>query len=64
MTPELFLVENGADGVKVGIDLVQLYYTYRGGVGFQFSAVLVAAALKGTGVPVIADGGILHRRYS
>jgi IMP dehydrogenase len=35
-----------------------LYYTYRGGVGFpQFSAVLeVAAALKGTGVPVIADG--------
>jgi IMP dehydrogenase len=32
------------------------------GVGFpQFSAVLeVAAALKGTGVPVIADGGIRY----
>jgi IMP dehydrogenase/GMP reductase len=35
-----------------------LYHTYRGGCRFpQFSAVLeVAAALKGTGVPVIADG--------
>jgi IMP dehydrogenase len=39
-----------------------LYHTYRGGCRFpQFSAVLeVAAALKGTGVPVIADGGIRH----
>jgi IMP dehydrogenase len=48
-TPEaaLFLVENGADGVKVGIDL-NLYYTYRGGCRFHSSAVLeVAAALKG-----------------
>ena len=33
------------------------------GVGFpQFSAVLeVAAAIKGSGVPVIADGGIRYR---
>jgi IMP dehydrogenase len=31
------------------------------GVGFpQFSAVLEVAALKGTGVPVIADGGIRY----
>jgi IMP dehydrogenase len=49
-TPEaaLFLVENGADGVKE-LTWFNLYYTYRGGVGFpQFSAVLeAAAALKG-----------------
>jgi isopentenyl diphosphate isomerase/L-lactate dehydrogenase-like FMN-dependent dehydrogenase len=38
-----------------------LYHTYRGGCRFHFSAVLeVAAALKGTGVPVIADGGIRY----
>jgi IMP dehydrogenase len=52
-------VENGADGVKVGIDLVQFVPPYCSRCWFQFSAVPeVAAALKGTGVPVIADGGI------
>ena len=64
-TPEaaLFLVENGADGVKVGIGPGSICTTrIVAGVGFpQFSAVLeVAAALKGTGVPVIADGGIRY----
>ncbi|HWR95008.1 MAG TPA: IMP dehydrogenase [Flavobacterium sp.] len=64
-TPEAakFLVENGADGVKVGIGPGSICTTrVVAGVGFpQFSAVLeVAAALKGTGVPVIADGGIRY----
>ncbi len=64
-TPEAakFLVENGADGVKVGIGPGSICTTrIVAGVGFpQFSAVLeVAAALKGTGVPVIADGGIRY----
>jgi IMP dehydrogenase len=64
-TPEaaLYLVENGADGVKVGIGPGSICTTrVVAGVGFpQFSAVLeVAAALKGTGVPVIADGGIRY----
>ena len=58
-----FLVENGADGVKVGIGPGSICTTrIVAGVGFpQFSAVLeVAAAIKGTGVPVIADGGIRY----
>ncbi len=64
-TPEAakFLVEHGADGVKVGIGPGSICTTrIVAGVGFpQFSAVLeVAAALKGTGVPVIADGGIRY----
>ncbi len=64
-TPEAakFLVENGADGVKVGIGPGSICTTrVVAGVGFpQFSAVLeVAAAIKGTGVPVIADGGIRY----
>ena len=64
-TPEaaIYLVENGADGVKVGIGPGSICTTrVVAGVGFpQFSAVLeVAAALKGTGVPVIADGGIRY----
>ncbi len=64
-TPEaaLYLVENGADGVKVGIGPGSICTTrVVAGVGFpQFSAVLeVAAALKGTGIPVIADGGIRY----
>ena len=64
-TPEaaLFLVENGADGVKVGIGPGSICTTrVVAGVGFpQFSAVLeVAEALKGTGIPVIADGGIRY----
>ncbi|HEX8561370.1 MAG TPA: IMP dehydrogenase [Flavobacterium sp.] len=64
-TPEaaLYLVENGADGVKVGIGPGSICTTrVVAGVGFpQFSAVLeVAAALRGSGVPVIADGGIRY----
>ena len=64
-TPEaaLYLVEAGADAVKVGIGPGSICTTrVVAGVGFpQFSAVLeVAAALKGTGVPVIADGGIRY----
>ena len=64
-TPEAakFLVENGADGVKVGIGPGSICTTrIVAGVGFpQFSAVLeVAAAIKGSGVPVIADGGIRY----
>ena len=59
----LYLVEAGADAVKVGIGPGSICTTrVVAGVGFpQFSAVLeVAAALKGTGVPVIADGGIRY----
>ncbi len=64
-TPEaaLYLVENGADAVKVGIGPGSICTTrVVAGVGFpQFSAVLeVAAAIKGSGVPVIADGGIRY----
>lgn len=64
-TPEaaLYLAENGADAVKVGIGPGSICTTrVVAGVGFpQFSAVLeVAAALKGTGVPVIADGGVRY----
>ncbi len=58
-----FLVSNGADGVKVGIGPGSICTTrVVAGVGFpQFSAVLeVAAAIKGSGVPVIADGGIRY----
>lgn len=59
-----FLVENGADGVKVGIGPGSICTTrIIAGVGVpQLSAVYdVAKALEGTGVPLIADGGI---RYS
>ncbi|TDS66185.1 IMP dehydrogenase [Myroides indicus] len=64
-TPEaaLFLVENGADAVKVGIGPGSICTTrVVAGVGFpQFSAIIeVAAALKGTGVPVIGDGGLRY----
>jgi IMP dehydrogenase len=58
------LVEAGADGVKVGIGPGSICTTrVVAGVGVpQVSAVAnVAAALEGTGVPLIADGGI---RYS
>jgi len=60
----LDLVKAGADAVKVGIGPGSICTTrIVAGVGFpQLSAVMnVAEALKGTGVPVIADGGI---RYS
>ena len=59
----LYLVEAGADAVKVGIGPGSICTTrVVAGVGFpQFSAVMeVAAALKGTGVPVIADGGLRY----
>lgn len=59
----LYLAKNGADAVKVGIGPGSICTTrVVAGVGFpQFSAVLeVAAALKNTGVPVIADGGIRY----
>ncbi|NOX16830.1 MAG: IMP dehydrogenase [Chlorobi bacterium] len=55
------LVEAGVDAVKVGIGAGSICTTrIVAGVGVpQISAVLeVAEALKGTGVPVIADGGI------
>lgn len=58
-----YLVENGADAVKVGIGPGSICTTrVVAGVGFpQFSAVLeVAEALQGTGVPIIADGGIKY----
>ncbi len=58
-----YLVEAGADAVKVGIGPGSICTTrVVAGVGFpQFSAILeVAAAIKGTGVPVIADGGIRY----
>lgn len=57
----LALVEAGADGVKVGIGPGSICTTrIVAGVGVpQISAVAnVAAALKETGVPMIADGGI------
>ena len=60
----LALVEAGADGVKCGIGPGSICTTrIVAGVGVpQITAVSnVAEALKGTGVPVIADGGI---RYS
>ena len=58
------LVEAGADGVKVGIGPGSICTTrVVAGVGVpQLSAVYdVASALQGTGVPLIADGGL---RYS
>ncbi|MEY4769230.1 MAG: hypothetical protein RL637_1869 [Pseudomonadota bacterium] len=60
----LALVEAGADGVKVGIGPGSICTTrIVAGVGVpQITAISnVATALKNTGVPVIADGGI---RYS
>lgn len=60
----LALVEAGADGVKVGIGPGSICTTrVVAGVGVpQVSAVAeVAAALKKSGAPLIADGGI---RYS
>ena len=57
----LDLVEAGADGVKVGIGPGSICTTrIVAGVGVpQIQAVMnVAKALKGTGVPFIADGGL------
>jgi IMP dehydrogenase len=58
------LVEEGADAVKVGIGPGSICTTrIIAGVGIpQLSAIYnVAKALEGSGIPVIADGGI---RYS
>jgi IMP dehydrogenase len=58
-----FLVDAGADAVKVGIGPGSICTTrVIAGVGVpQLSAVnAVASALEGTGVPVIADGGIRY----
>ena len=58
------LIKAGADGVKVGIGPGSICTTrIIAGVGIpQLSAIYsVAKAIKGSGVPVIADGGI---RYS
>ena len=59
-----YLVENGADGVKVGIGPGSICTTrIIAGVGVpQLTAIFnVAEVLRGTGVPMIADGGL---RYS
>ena len=59
----LYLAENGADAVKVGIGPGSICTTrVVAGVGYpQLSAVMnVANALKGKGIPVIADGGIRY----
>lgn len=59
-----YLAENGADAVKVGVGPGSICTTrIIAGIGVpQLSAIMECAeALKGTGVPVIADGGI---RYS
>jgi len=58
-----FLVKAGADGVKVGIGPGSICTTrVIAGVGFpQLSAIYeVANAVKGSGVSVIADGGIKY----
>ncbi len=58
------LAESGVDAVKVGIGPGSICTTrVIAGVGVpQLSAIMFAAeALKGTGIPIIADGGI---RYS
>jgi IMP dehydrogenase len=62
-TPEgaLALVEAGADGVKVGIGPGSICTTrVVAGVGVpQLTAVLsISEALRGKGVPIVADGGI------
>lgn len=58
-----YLVDNGADAVKVGIGPGSICTTrIIAGVGYpQLSAILaVSNAIKGSGVPVIADGGIRY----
>ncbi|NLP59136.1 IMP dehydrogenase [Lutibacter sp. B1] len=58
-----YLVKAGADAVKVGIGPGSICTTrVVAGVGFpQLSAILeVSKAIKGSGVPVIADGGIRY----
>jgi len=55
------LVDAGADGVKVGVGPGSICTTrVIAGVGMpQFSAVMEAAiGIKGSGVPIVADGGV------
>ncbi|MFT6849586.1 MAG: IMP dehydrogenase, partial [Sphingobacteriales bacterium] len=57
------LIEAGADGVKVGIGPGSICTTrIIAGVGVPqlFAVYECAKAAKGTGVPIIADGGIKH----
>jgi IMP dehydrogenase len=59
----LYLVEAGADAVKVGIGPGSICTTrVIAGVGVpQLTAINdVAQALEGTGIPVIADGGVRY----
>ena len=58
-----YLVDAGADAVKVGIGPGSICTTrIVAGVGFpQLSAIIeVAKAIQNTGVPIIADGGIRY----
>ncbi|MBL19418.1 MAG: IMP dehydrogenase [Flavobacteriaceae bacterium] len=58
-----YLLEAGADGVKVGIGPGSICTTrIIAGVGYpQLSAILeVSSVLTGTGVPLIADGGVRY----
>jgi IMP dehydrogenase len=58
-----YLLEAGADGVKVGIGPGSICTTrIIAGVGYpQLSAILeVSSVLAGTGVPLIADGGVRY----
>ena len=58
-----YLVDLGADGVKVGIGPGSICTTrVIAGVGYpQLSAIMeVSNAIKGSGVPIIADGGIRY----
>lgn len=58
-----YLVEAGADAVKVGIGPGSICTTrVVAGVGYpQLSAIIeVSQAIKDTGIPVIADGGVRY----
>ena len=57
------LLKTGVDGIKVGIGPGSICTTrVIAGIGIpQFSAIIdVARALKGSGIPIIADGGIRY----
>jgi len=64
-TPEAakYLIENGADAIKIGIGPGSICTTrVVAGVGFpQFSAILeISQAIRNSGIPIIADGGIRY----
>lgn len=59
----LDLIKAGADAIKVGIGPGSICTTrVIAGVGFpQFSAIYeIAQAIRNSGIPIIADGGIRH----